>query len=184
MADIKLSKILIVDLEMSCWENMTRQEQFEKSKIIEIGITEVNTVTKEIIKMKSYLINQKNVEISDFCTTLTGITKEMILTEGISLEKASKEIRQEFGSTNCYYGAWGSDNEALDRDFLARKAINPFSKYYINLQNLYSLQNGLSKTIKMTDALKNNDLILEGSLHRAGDDSLNTAKLFLKSMIK
>jgi inhibitor of KinA sporulation pathway (predicted exonuclease) len=46
------------------------------------------------------------------------------------------------------------------------------------------MQNGLSKTIKMTDALKNNNIPLEGVLHRAGDDSLNTAKLFIKSMIK
>lgn len=185
MSDIKLSKLLIIDCEMTCDDKLTREEQSNQAKIIEIGVTEIDTVNKKIIKTKSWLINQKDLVITDFCTKLTGITHDMIKEKGVSLAKASKEIRREFGATNCYYGAWGTDNTIIEKEFLNKVDIAfPFNqKLFINFQNLYSMKKGIPQNVKLKNALESINISFEGRQHRAGDDSYNTALLILKEIL-
>lgn len=178
MGTLNLSKILVVDLEGTCWDNISRQEQWEKTQIIEFGITEIDLIKKEIVKTKSYLVNPYE-PISQYCTELTTITQSM-LDLAQPLAKVSKQIRQDFNPTNVAWGAWGKDNELIIRECIKKNAVNPFGTTYYDFQELYSMMKGVPKTIKMTTVLEELQLSMDGTLHRADSDSLNTAKIVLK----
>ena len=177
MGRLNLSRLLVVDLEGTCWDNITRQEQWEKTQIIEFGVTEIDLINKTIVKTKSYLVNPKE-QLTEFCTSLTTITQSMV-DEAQFLAKVSKQIRTDFNTENVAWGAWGKDFELVERECLKKNAVNPFSKTYFDFQEMYSMMKGVPKTINMTKVLDELQIPLEGTLHRADADSLNTAKIVL-----
>jgi inhibitor of KinA sporulation pathway (predicted exonuclease) len=183
MSNVDLSRLLVIDLEGTCWENMPRQEQEQNTEIIQIGITQINLVTKRIEKTKSYFIKPVKTEISKYCELLTGITPELIEKEGIALTRASKLIRNEFPTTRAYWGSWGDDHLLLKRDCDDKKAVMPFSERFLNYQELYSMKNGLLKPVSLRNAMETHELQFRGTQHRADDDSFNTAKLILKVFV-
>jgi inhibitor of KinA sporulation pathway (predicted exonuclease) len=87
-----LKKILIIDLESTCFEGMPRSEQNQITEIIEIGITEVNTIKKHIIRTDSWLVKPQKTAITDYCTKLTGISDLMVQEKGLSLQDVSNLI--------------------------------------------------------------------------------------------
>lgn len=171
---------IVIDLEATCWEDASFQKA--NSEIIEIGVALIDFESRSVIKSKRYLIKPKKSTISEYCTELTGITPEMIATEGMDLSRASKLIRQEFSPTHIAWGAWGNDLEALQSACANQKAIFPFSSSYIDIGLLYSLKKGDSKKWNLEKALKEEELDFEGTPHRGLDDAINTAKLFIKML--
>lgn len=182
MKRLDLDKILVFDLELECWNNISRQEQSLKNNIIEIGVSEVSLIQNKITKTKSFLVKKPNLDISEYCTQLTGITLEQVLLHGEPLSKVSKEIRKTFGNSYCYYVAWGDDNIKLKEQCETLKAVYPFFGEFLNLQNLFSIKHGLSSVMKQSDALKLVGIESESQIHRAGSDSINAAKLLLKTL--
>lgn len=183
MSNVDLSRILVVDTEGTCWEDMPRQEQLLKTEIIQIGITQINLVTKRIEKTKSYFIKPTKTEISKYCEMLTHITPELIQQEGISLARASKLIRNEFPTTRAYWGAWGDDDILIKKECIEKNAVMPFSDRFLNFQELYSMKNGLLKPVSLRNVMEKLELEFRGTHHRADDDSFNTAKVILKGLL-
>lgn len=181
MKKISYNKFYVIDLELTCWDNLSREEQLSASEIIEIGISEVCMKDKKILKKKSYFVKpNKNPVLSDFCKNLTKITQEEI-DKAPYLPKVSKNIRKDFPQiSSCVWGAWGDDNLAISKEFTLKNAVNPFNldKYY-DIQELFVLKNSLDKRISMIKALEMKEIPHVGVLHRADDDSYNTALLLL-----
>jgi len=71
------------------WDLETTGLQKEKAEIIEIGVMHVKD--GEVVEEKSWLLNH-NIPIEKITTDITGITKEMIDTEGME----PKQVFQEF----------------------------------------------------------------------------------------
>ena len=77
----KLDKIVIVDIESTCWEGATPEGMV--NEIIEIGICLLDISTGEIADNKGILVSTDKSTVSSFCTELTTITQEMLDSNGI-----------------------------------------------------------------------------------------------------
>ena len=163
-------KVLIIDLELTCWNEPTEQIP----EIIQIGLVEVDTLTREITRKKEMFVIPEKTELSDFCTELTGITKKQVYKQGVSYEKAVEVLNTKFGFKNKLVIGWGRDDKAF------RDGIDQ----YMNLSHLYSMINLTDQKFKLEDAIKEQGLFFEGKAHNALVDAENTAKLFLSLLNK
>lgn len=175
-----IKKTLIIDLESTCFEGMPRSEQNQITEIIEIGITEVNIIKKQIIRTDSWLVKPQKTSITEYCTKLTGISDLMVQEKGLTLQAVSEIIQNEYNAQDIYYAAWGNDNLLIERAFSEYNLTNPFSNKFLNLKDLYCIKYGQHLPDRFETALKRHNLVLKGDLHRAGSDSYNAAQLFLK----
>ncbi|WP_026904653.1 3'-5' exonuclease [Pedobacter glucosidilyticus] len=180
---IQADKILVIDLEATCWgEDGSYQQQ--NSEIIEIGLCILNVDSGEIEANEGILVKPVHSDISDFCTQLTSITPEMIEQEGRSLEEAIVLLREKYHSLNYSWASYG----AYDKNMLLEqcKRFNveyPMSSSHINVKTLLSRKLNLEKGLGMQKALKRLNIPLEGTHHRGVDDAKNIAKI-LKLILK
>lgn len=182
MSKIHYSKVIIIDLEGTCYENMTRAEQLMKTKIIQIGVSELD-LTSGNIKTKNYFIKCKE-KLTDYCVNLTKITDELLQKEGMELARAIKLIKRDFVHKNVYWGAWGDDNLTLKQACEQNKLEIPFDEeLYYNFQDLYSLKTRRNQTVNLDNALKENNIEFTGIRHRADADAENTAKLVYNKIL-
>ena len=171
------TKVLIVDLEATCWED--KEFQDKNSEVLEIGVVCLDLVTGTIIDKEYYLIKTKS-EISPYCTKLTGITQELVDNEGITLQKASKLIRTRFKTKNIAWGGWGDDYTELETECDKKNAVFPFSDHYHDIGQHFCWAKGLKRGINLSKALTELGLEFKGTPHRALPDAENTARIFLK----
>lgn len=163
-------KVLVIDLELTCWA-----EKCELiPEIIQIGLVEVNTKTKEIGRKKDMFVVPEKTEMSQYCMDLTGITKKQVYKQGLTYDKAIEILETKFGFNNKLVIAWGRDDKAF------RNGIDQ----YMNLSHLYSMINGTDEKFKLEEALKREGLVFEGKPHNALIDAENTAKLFIHLLNK
>lgn len=81
MVKRKLDKVLIVDVEATCWENGIPEGQ--ENEIIEIGLCLLDVASWQPQDKRSIIIRPEHSTVSPFCTQLTGITQEQA-DQGIS----------------------------------------------------------------------------------------------------
>ena len=161
-------KVLIIDLELTCWNEPTEQIP----EIIQIGLIEVDTIKREISRKKEMYVLPEKTEISEFCTELTGITKKQVYKQGLSYDKAIEILETKFGFKNKLVIGWGRDDKAF------RSGIDQ----YMNLSHLYSMINLTDEKFNLKKALEREGLSFEGEAHNALVDAENTAKLFIHLM--
>ena len=173
---MKKDKLLVIDLEATCWNGPMPKSQ--ESEIIEIGICQLNATTGDITKNQGILVKPERSTVSEFCTELTTITQQLLDSEGISLEQACEKIRDEyhgFDHTWASYGAY--DLNMLTRQCKIKSVIYPLSKAHINVKQRFYELRGLRKKVGMKGALGILDIPLEGTHHRGVDDAKNIAKI-------
>lgn len=171
------NKILIIDLEATCWEN-DRIPMGQKVDIIEIGICELNRTTKAISNKQSIYVIPERSKINKFCTELTGITPKMIEEKGIYFEEACEKIRDEYDSTSLTWAGFGNfDKEQIMEQCDELGIENPFSENYLNVMHQFKKYNGLFKMMGLKRALKFMNMDFEGNHHSGADDAYNAAKI-------
>src|ERR1700734_1549131 len=69
---------IYLDLEWTCWNTVPPAGM--KEEIIEVGIVAMDLANLKLIDQASYFVRPKRWEISQKCTTLTGITDQDIRT--------------------------------------------------------------------------------------------------------
>jgi Inhibitor of the KinA pathway to sporulation, predicted exonuclease len=167
-------KILIIDLEATCWDGKVPTGQ--RSEIIEIGISLLDTVSGEICESRSILIKPRHSEVSLFCTELTTITQKLLDEEGIGFTQACDILRAEYSQyTWASYGAY--DINMMQSQCRERGVWYPLSEDHINVKMLFAERKGLKKRVGMAGALYILDIPLEGTHHRGIDDAKNIAKI-------
>jgi inhibitor of KinA sporulation pathway (predicted exonuclease) len=176
---MKYDKILIVDVEMTCWETPEETKK-NKTEIIEIGIVEVETKGFTITRERTFLIKPKFSEVSDFCTNLTSITNKMLSKQGYEYTDVVRILKEKFGTKNKMYVGWGNDNVAFINQSELFSIENPFSNNYLNLSQVYSIFNNKKDKLSLSNIIKEEGLIFEGEAHRALVDAKNTYYLFKK----
>jgi len=171
------NKILVVDIEATCWEN-DRIPIGQKVDIIEIGICELNRATNEISNKQSIYVIPERSKISRFCTDLTGITPRLIKEKGIHFEEACEKIRNEYDSSSLIWAGFGEfDKEQIMQQCDYFGIENPFSENYLNIMNQFKHYNGLHKMMGLKRALKFLNMDFEGNHHSGADDAYNAAKI-------
>lgn len=88
----KLDKILVVDIEATCWNGPNPPGM--KNDIIEIGICLLDIHTGDITDNRGIIVKPERSEVSEFCTELTTITPEMVTEQGISFKEACAILKK------------------------------------------------------------------------------------------
>lgn len=171
------NKILVVDLEATCWEQ-DGEYQRNQSEIIEIGICELDVLSGEISKQQGILVIPEHSKISRFCTELTSITPEMVAQEGVSFEDAIDILFDEYDASAYTWASYGAYDRSKMLEECRKKYVDfPFGDQHINVKEEFRRCNSMRRGIGMARALKQLRIPLEGRHHRGVDDANNTAKI-------
>jgi len=178
----KFDKIIVVDLEATCWDEDTPEGIAEKgdqlSEIIEIGVCSYLVQSKRIADKQSILVRPQNSKVSDYCTKLTGHTWEGLRKHGIPYAGAVNTLRKNFGPKHRVIACWGNyDWYMVSQQCLREEVPFPFGRSYINVKELYALTYGLTKAVGLGEALGMERLGFVGSPHRGDDDAYNVARI-------
>ena len=169
----KLDKILVIDVEATCWEDDPPEGQV--SEIIEIGLCVLDVATGEREPPRAIMVKPQHSNLSEYCIQLTTITPEM-LADGMHFAEACDLLREEYGSHQRTWASYGDyDRLQFVKQCEAWGIPYPFGRSHINVKNLLALQLGLKKEVGLHVGTSLLGLTFEGTLHRGVDDAWNIA---------
>jgi len=172
----KQDKIIVVDIESTCWD--TSPPRGEESDIIEIGICPINVKTLRPEEKRSILVTPTRSNISDFCTQLTTITQEQIDEHGISLAEACAILKEEYDTTARLWASWGDyDRNQFNKVCRAHKIWYPFGSRHLNAKTLFAIAAGLRREVGLKEACEICKIPMEGTHHRGDSDAWNIARI-------
>ncbi len=170
-------KILVVDLEATCWEQDGKYQR-DRSEIIEIGICELETYSGKISKKQGILVKPENSEISPFCTKLTSITPAMVEKEGVSFAEAIDILFEDYDAPEYTWASYGNyDRSKMQAQCRNYQEEYPFSEDHLNVKEVFREASQMRRSIGMKRALQHLRMPMEGTHHRGIDDAFNTAKI-------
>ncbi len=170
-------KIIVIDLEATCWEHNKVPEGMYM-EIIEIGICNLIVETGEITDKQSIYVTPEHSEITPFCTNLTGITSELISEKGISFREACQKVAAEYQPQGRVWGSYGEyDRSQFLKQCTAQNIQYPLGLTHLNIKSLLALKLKLKRAKGMEKALNIIKEPLEGRHHSGADDAYNTAKI-------
>ena len=174
MARAGFDKIVVIDVETTCWEKRQRDQIME---VIEIGICLLDIGSGEISDRQSILVRPVYSEVSEFCTKLTTLTQEVVET-GIEFRQACVKLEDEYQTRKRVWASYGDfDRRQFERECRFKNVLYPFGSRHINIKTLFAIKHRLSEEIQMDKALGLLGLELIGTHHRGIDDAYNAARI-------
>lgn len=171
----QLDKILVVDVESTCW--LDGPPPGQESEIIEIGICLLDVASGKRELKRSILVRPEHSNVSRFCTELTTLTQAHVST-GVSFAHACTILKNEYVSGERVWASYGDyDRRQFGRQCRARGIPYPFGPSHINVKNLFALSWALPHEVNLVQALKLQGWELEGTYHRGDDDAWNIARI-------
>lgn len=189
MGKMRTDKILVIDLEATCWENgiaPNGKTQREESEIIEIGVQEIskdNLGNYYGSSNYTFYVAPKKHKISDYCEKLTGISQKFIDENGMSLDIALGQFNKTYSPKYKTIVGWGNyDKQQIIKECKEKNILHryKFSDTYINLKNIFALKYNLDKEVGLNKALQHLNMEFIGDQHRGICDAMNTGRLFLE----
>lgn len=172
-------KILVIDVEATCWENLPPNKFPEnRNEIIEIGITQIDIATRTIESSEGILVIPPTTEINAFCTKLTTITPELIAKEGIPFKDAIGILQTKYECNRNVFASWGDyDRTSFVKNCNWNKVEYPFPNMHLNVKSLFAAKNGFNGGVSI--CAEHYGLTFEGTQHRGVDDSRMIARILL-----
>lgn len=175
-------KVLVIDVESTCWEEPEKPGRDEISEIIEIGIAVVDSSKLEIVQNDTILVKPQRSRLSKFCTKLTTLTQEQV-DRGITFQEACKKLQNDFHSGDRTFISWGDyDRKMFERNAHDYNIRYPFGPRHMNLKNTFTILHGLDREPGMDTALDHLGLKLEGTHHRGIDDARNIGRILVQTL--
>ena len=179
-----LSKILIIDLEATCWPSPELTPPNEKSEIIELGCVLLDLKTLKAVHEASILVKPQFSTVSEFCTQLTTITPELLEKDGIFFPEAIIRLKKEFKPRDITWASYGDyDRIQMEKNCAFYNETNPLGRTHWNIKNQFAISQKLNREVGMEAALKLLGLALDGTHHRGLADAQNITKI-LKFMLE
>ena len=100
----KLNRLLVIDIESTCWPG--DPPPGEESEIIEIGICVVNIATLTREAPQSILVRPQRSSVSSFCSELTTLTQADV-EQGVTLAEACRVLRETYHAKNRLWASYG-----------------------------------------------------------------------------
>lgn len=168
----------VIDVEATCWEGPPPSG--EVSEIIEIGLTVVDLAARKRTGRHGILVRPRRSTVSEFCTTLTGLTQSQV-DSGVSFAEACAALGEQYDAGSRPWASWGDyDRKQFSAQCQATVTDYPFGPWHTNAKLVFTEANGLRRRPGMARALEIADLPLEGRHHRGEDDAWNIAALILQ----
>lgn len=169
-------KIIIIDLEATCWQSAVPEGQ--ENEIIEIGLAVLDSETGAITQNQGILIKPQRSGVSLFCTELTTITQDLLDKNGVTFEEAIEKLVDEYQSDLYTWASYGHyDLNMIRKQCRSFGVPYPMVDQHINVKTLVGEKLGLQKPTGMNGALQFLDIPQEGTHHRGVDDAKNIAKI-------
>jgi len=169
-------KIIIIDLEATCWQSAVPQGQ--ENEIIEIGLAVLDSETGEITQNQGILIKPQRSGVSSFCTELTTITQDLLDENGVSFEEAIEQLVDQYNPDLYTWASYGQyDINMIKKQCRSFGVPYPMGEQHINVKTWFTEKFGLQKPTGMNGALHLLNIPLEGTHHRGIDDAKNIAKV-------
>ncbi len=173
------TKILVVDVESTCWDK--KPPIGERSEIIEIGVCPIDLREMKIEDPELYIIKPKNSHVSEFCTKLTGTTDADLQRDGVDFWIALQEIVNRHDSKHKCMASWGDyDKDAFMATCDMYGEEYPFGKTHINIKFLYGIMMGKSNEYGLQEATRSAGINFSGIPHRADCDAYNAAVILMR----
>jgi len=169
-------KIIVFDLEATCWEG--RENAYKWREVISLGACILDLKTLEISDKFHMVCKPERTEISEYCTRITGITKEQV-ENAVDFEFMCKSIMDKFNTKSYPCAAWGNDNDFLRYECRDKDCKYPFSNEYINISLLYSVLTGKGHNNGLERSLGELKYEFEGEKHDPYWDSVNAARVLV-----
>ncbi|WP_438448317.1 exonuclease domain-containing protein [Gorillibacterium sp. sgz5001074] len=171
---------IVYDLEFTV---IRKQEWL--AEIIEIGAVKVKDTEGKLQIAETFQTFVKPLRDSSFTahtTSFTGITLQDIQ-NAPSLSSAIEAFRQWIGDEPYYMCAWGPDDKyQLVKSCNEHKLPLDWIRNHNDIQKQFSRKHSTETTFRqigLKRALEMLEIPFEGSHHRAVDDAVNTAKVFI-----
>jgi inhibitor of KinA sporulation pathway (predicted exonuclease) len=185
MSRTKYDKMVIVDLEATCWDKEPPKDQF--MEVIEIGVALLDLKTFDIEVLPEMFVRPTHSTISDFCTNLTSITSEMVA-NAPTLEERLRELRPIF--KNRVWASWGDyDRNQLQREADKKGFKLTVGRTHVNLKSEFARYQRLDKECGLDAALGLFNMqfmpppgVAKGTAHRGNHDAYNIARITAKNM--
>jgi len=176
----KLDKILVIDLEATCWQG--DPPPGEESEIIEIGLCLLDVATDERSQPQAILVRPQHSHLSEYCHRLTTLTPEM-LAEGLVFRHACDLLAEKYESRVRTWASYGDYDRLKFQSQCAREGIPyPFGRSHINVKNLLALSLGLKQEVDLQQGMSLLGLPFEGTIHRGVDDAWNIAAMLARML--
>ena len=171
----RLDKILVVDVESTCWDGPPPPGQ--ESEIIEIGLCVLAVASLQPLEKRSILVRPERSTVSPFCTALTTLTQADV-DAGISLEAACRILEEEYNGKQRLWASYGDyDRRQLEGECRDKDVPYPFGPGHLNVKTLFAITHALPREVGLSQALGRLALPLEGTHHRGVDDAWNIAQI-------
>lgn len=169
--------MMILDIEHTC--SIDGSIPPNEREIIELGAVVVDIKSLEIIDEFSALVKpQRNPEISNFCSQLTGITQSELDNSDDFKTVFSDFLHWYPKTSKVLFATWGSyDLVQINIDCVSHNLPYFSPDAVLNLKKIFKKVNKLKKPVGLARALELCQCEYEGSRHRALDDARNTVKL-------
>ena len=178
----RLDRILVIDLEATCWEGEPPAGQ--DHEIIEIGLCVLDVASGERLETRSILVRPEHSTLSDYCIRLTTLTQEEV-DRGLSLPAACQLLREKYRSRERLWASYGDyDRQQFQRSCAAHDIGYPFGSGHINVKSLFAVVHNLEREVPLDRAVEMMGWPLEGTLHRGSDDAWNIARLLGDILLK
>ena len=169
----KLDKVLVIDVEATCWEGDPPAGQV--SEIIEIGLCVLDVASGERSTPRAIMVKPQRSTLSDYCVQLTTITPEMLV-DGMLFSEACQLLKAEYQSHRRTWASYGDyDRLQFIRQCEEEGIPYPFGRTHINVKNLLALNLGLPKEVGLQRGTSLLGLTFEGTIHRGMYDAWNIA---------
>lgn len=172
----RLDKILVIDIESTCWEGGYPQRG-QISEIIEVGICTLDVATLRRADKCSIMVKPLKSRINEFCTKLTSITPQMV-EYAKPLSNACSTLEKEYQSRQRMWASWGDyDRNQFQRNCRDYNLRYPFGPTHLNIKTLFAAMLGMNRKLDLDAAFRHLGWTLDGPLHRGVDDAWNSARI-------
>jgi inhibitor of KinA sporulation pathway (predicted exonuclease) len=178
-----LSKVLIIDVEATCFESEAERPEGQVNEIIELGCVLFDVKSNQILKSMSIFVKPIKSTVSLFCTRLTTITQDLLDQEGVLFPEAMEILKREFKPRDITWISYGDyDRNQIKKDCDLHNIKSPLSQTHINIKNVFALKNKMPKEVGLSSALSLIGEKFEGTEHRGKDDAINISKVVRKTL--
>lgn len=179
-----LEKLIVVDIEATCWENENEKPKGENNEIIEVGIAMVNLRSLAIEETNGIMVRPEHSKVSPFCNKLTTLTQEQV-DKGITFKEVCSLLKNTYRTRDLIWMSWGDyDRKQFERQCREQSVDYPFGPRHQNLKNIFAMLHGLQKEIGMDKALDMLNIPMKGTHHRGVDDATNIASILIDTIKK
>ena len=169
----KLDRILVIDIETTCWEG--DPPAGERPEVIEIGVCTLQIPAGRRVDRDGILVRPEESTVSPYCTEVTGLTADEVAS-GVTFAQACAKLRKRYSSQDRVWASYGDhDRRIFERQCRERSVDYPFGSTYMNVSNLFALMQGLDYEVELQGALEVLNLPVEGPLQRGVDGAWHVA---------